>query len=423
LQKHNRGVKAPVALASGAAGTAHRDEEERAMATVTTESGIELELPDTSDLDLMVGLPVAAPQYTDPISRRDIRRFVEAMSNPNPLHFNARFAAESHFGEVVAPQSMLVGGTVKPHGIIPNAHSLFVESETWHYGPRIFSGDGVAVDQMIYGYEIKNLPSLGPAVFQRSGITVVTAPRCEFVYKRRQTSARYLIANAQKLGGVGVPQAEPAWTPEKLAEIERQKLDYVDSLIGHENRLFGDVAVGDELPLKVHGPHTVQSFTWEAAARLGVIGGVTENLGLPSRWGGLMNEMMPDAEAVRKNPAAGNAFLYGGGRGHLDPAFAERIGVGKRGYGFGDSLETWCTDLLANWAGEWGFVRRIRCQYRYPALTGDVSYVRGKVTEKWMNERSGAATVRVEFEMTNQDGKVQTRGFGEIELPAERWAR
>lgn len=382
----------------------------------STDTG--LQVPDTTSLDEIVGVPVSGRQDTDVISRRDIRHLVESMGNPNPLHFDANFAAESRFGDIVAPQSAIFGGTVPPEGVIPNSSTLHVESEVWHYGPRFYAGDGYEADRMVIGYEHKNSHSLGPCILQKADTTIATS-RGQFLYKRRQRTIRYLLENVAKIGGVDIVPEEPTFTPEDLREIEQKQLDYVDTFIGHEKRLYADVSVGEKLPLKVLGPHSLMSFTWEAAMRLDArtVGSTTENLGLPTNWGGMMDEMMPDPEKVKKNPLLGNAFLFGAGRAHMDPKYSDAIGVGKRGYGFGDSMETWCVDLMSNWAGEWGFVRHSLCNFRRPVVVGDVTYINAEVAEKWINERSGAPTVRIEFEMTNQDGAIQTTGYGEVELP------
>jgi len=76
-------------------------------------------------------------------------------------------------------------------------------------------------------------------------------------------------------------------------------------------------------------------------------------------------------------------------------------------------------DSLANWAGEWGFVRHHDTRYRNPAFVGDVTFVDGEVTEVYVDPGSGAGTVRVAVELTNQKGAQLARGTAEVELPIE----
>jgi len=65
---------------------------------------------DTSDVDLWIGVPLGGQQFKEPFSVNDIRRFVQGMQNPNPLHYDEEYAAQSHFGGIVAPQSYFGGG-------------------------------------------------------------------------------------------------------------------------------------------------------------------------------------------------------------------------------------------------------------------------------------------------------------------------
>ena len=53
---------------------------------------------DTTDLDRHMGVPMEPGELKDDVSKSDIRRWVQAMHYPNPLHYDERWAAESHFG-------------------------------------------------------------------------------------------------------------------------------------------------------------------------------------------------------------------------------------------------------------------------------------------------------------------------------------
>jgi hypothetical protein len=92
-----------------------------------------------------------------------------------------------------------------------------------------------------------------------------------------------------------------------------------------------------------------------------------------------------------------------------------------RGYGYGASMGAWVLDYVAAWAGEWGFITHSVSQYRNPAFTGDATFIRGRVTDKW-EERRGRrsryiATVAVE--LANQEGAVMAKGRVDVELPTD----
>jgi len=385
---------------------------------------VELEPLDTSDLDNWVGVPLGIRQPKEPFSVNDIRRFVMANYNPNPLYFDEEYAAQSPFGRIVAPQSFLGGGsgtgaTPSIQGKIPGSHMLFGGDEFWFYGPRIYPGDLLRLDGMMFDYKVTNTSFAGPTVFTRGDTTYVNQ-RGEFIAKQRSTSIRYLVSNAQKLGAFKGLEKEPEWTDDQLEEIERQKLEYVASFLGHAKRLYSSVNIGDKLPLRVIGPHTIQSFTTEQRAdAAGAWGASYVVKDLPATEDvGWLPEMSRNEQLIKKNPEFGDGLFYGAARGHTQAKYANRIGM-PRGYGYGASMGVWVVDYLTNWAGEWGFLRHCRTRYSFPALTGDVAYLTGTVTNKWINKRSGKPTVQVSYEMKNQNGDVMASGIGEIELPED----
>src|SRR3546814_19774496 len=63
---------------------------------------------DLSDLDRWVGKRVIYHEFWNPCNDTDIRRWVQAMDYPNPIHWDEEFARKSRFGGIVAPQSFMV---------------------------------------------------------------------------------------------------------------------------------------------------------------------------------------------------------------------------------------------------------------------------------------------------------------------------
>lgn len=380
----------------------------------------DFEMPDTSDLDRWVGVPIAPMEFAASVTEQDIRHWVQAMNYPNPLHYDAAVAAASRFGGLVAPQSFprSRANFAGLQGRIPGSHASYAGNETWFYGARIFPGDRLVVDRMMFDYSVRKTSFAGPTVFTRGDATVITQEG-KLVSKQRATMPRYLVANVKGDRGVQAPAEEPQWTDEQIDEIEQLKIDYIQqSLFKHEKRLFGTVQVGDELPRRVLGPHSIATLAFEAAVLRDSWGDTRVNLDMPvSLDMGHTAEMSVNAERAKINPAAGDEYLYGGGRGHLDPKYSGGIGI-PRGFGMGASEEAWIVDHLASWAGEWGFVRHLKTQFRFPVLAGDVTYFAGKVTGMWVNPVSGKHTVQIACDATNQDGELVIKATGDVELPA-----
>ncbi|MEJ6009177.1 FAS1-like dehydratase domain-containing protein [Novosphingobium aquae] len=382
---------------------------------------------DCSDLDNYIGKPMQPARMVDPIANSDIRRWVQAMHYPNLLHYDHIYAAQSRHGQLVAPQSFPVvmdcahGSAPSCIGMIPNSHMLFGGDEWWFYGPTLKAGERVFNERIPFDYTVKNTSSFGPTCFQR-GDNFYYNQDGELVAKQRSTSIRYLQAAGEaSQSGSTEGQDDPVWTDEELESLEDRKFTWIQMLhdLGHSPRYWDTVTVGEDLPERVFGPHSIVSFTTEWRSYLFTSWGTThrrtdldiEALGFVGPMAG--KEQDPTLERI--NPEQTDGAYIGPSRGHLFPRWARYIGM-PRGYGYGASMGAWLTDYASGWAGEWGMVRHSACNYRSPALTGDITIQTAKITDKFVDE-DGRHMVKMEVRMTNQLGSVLATAKTTVELP------
>ena len=383
---------------------------------------------DVSDLDRHMGVPMEPGLLKEPVATNDIRRWVQAMHYPNPLHYDDRWAAASRFSGIVAPQSFTVacdtshGCSPAQVGRIPESHLIFGGDDWWFFGPRVWPGDHLICHRMPYDYRVTETKFAGPTCFQR-GDTLYVNQRGERVALQRSTAIRYRPRRAKEKQLFSEPQ-EPSWTDGQLAELEERKLAFIDQIpaLGHDPRPWGSVSAGDRLAEHVLGPHSLASFTteWRAypmttwgATRKGPTSLSAEELGYTKEMAGLEG----DREVERVNPELTDGAYHGPSRGHLQPRWAEHVGM-PRGYGYGASMGAWVLDYVSGWAGEWGMVTHSEAQYRNPAFTGDATFLSGVVAETWVDRR-GRHLVRVDVDMRNQDDAVLARAKVEVALPDE----
>jgi acyl dehydratase len=379
---------------------------------------------DTRDVDRWIGVPLGGGQIKDPVHVNDVRRWVQGMQNPNPLHFDDRYAAESRFGEIVAPQSFAVccsdshGAGPAIQGHIPGTHMIFGGDEWWFYGPRIRPGDKLTLERMLFDYKVRDTKFAGPTMFSRGDTTYINQ-RGEVVAKQRSTSVRYR-ADLARERQLFPDREDPAWTDEQLEELERQKFEYYATFLdlGHDRRLF--VKKGDALPRRPIGPHTLMSFTTEWRSYLMTVWHAFRDDGGASslHQAGWLPEMSRDLEGAKIDPSEADGLYKGPSRGHVQPRFAQLIGM-PRGYGYGASMGAWILDYLGNWAGEHGEILHSNMSYRSPAFTGDVTFLDGQVLELRWNDAGGHPIAVVEVVMTNQRGEVMAKGSAEVRLPTE----
>lgn len=379
---------------------------------------------DTSDIDQYLGKPITSSTLREPLANNDIRRWVHAMHYANLLHFDPDYAAESRWGKLVAPQSFPIvvddghGSAPACVGCIPNSHLLFGGDEWWFYGPRVQGGDILTNDRIPFDYVVKNTGFAGPTCFQR-GDNFYKNQHGELIAKQRSTSIRYL-ADA---GGEMVNTEEfeePVWSDEEIAALEDRKFAWIQMLhdLGHRERWWDDVQIGDKLPERVFGPHSVASFTTEWRAYI-INNWGTMNmrkldltaLGFTAEMAGFEN----DPDVLKVNPEITDGAYYGPSRGHLFPRWARKIGM-PRAYGYGASMGAWVTDYLSGWAGEHGMVVHSAANYRGPALAGDITIQTAEVVDKLVDEE-GRHLIQVKQLMANQKGTTMCTATAEIQLP------
>jgi acyl dehydratase len=379
---------------------------------------------DTRDVDRWIGVPLGGGQMKDPVHVNDIRRWVQGMQNPNPLFYDDRYAAESRFGEIVAPQSFAVccsdshGAGPAIQGHIPGTHMIFGGDEWWFHGPRIRPGDRLTLERMLFDYKVRDTKFSGPTMFSRGDTTYINQ-RGEVVAKQRSTSVRYR-ADLARDRELFPDREDPTWSDEQLEELERQKFEYYASFLdlAHERRT--GVKKGDALPRRPIGPHTLMSFTTEWRSYLMTVWhAFREDGGVSSlHQAGWLPEMSRDLEGAKIDPSEADGLYKGPSRGHVQPRYAQLIGL-PRGYGYGASMGAWILDYLGNWAGEHGEILHSNMSYRSPAFTGDVTFLDGRVLELRWNDASGQPVALVEVVMTNQRGEVMAKGSAEVRLPQE----
>lgn len=383
---------------------------------------------DLSDLDKWVGKPVVFAELWDPCSATDIRRWVQAMDYANPLHWDENFARNSRFGGIVAPQSFVVcmdyGHGCHPAGIgkIPGSHLIFGGEEWWYYGTPIRPGDKLFQSRRFDGYSVADTKFAGPTVFTR-GDTTHRNQNGSLVAKERATAIRYLVEEAKKRGMYDKEKRAPKrWTAEDLAAVNKTRLDWILSNREGRSPHYEAVKVGDKLPRRVIGPHSVVTFALECRAHRQNIWGTyrfnpPEGVQDPATEdAGFGANMSYDWQARKVDPRMGDGLFHGPSSGHINADKGESIGMGGA-YGYGASMNSWFNDYVAYWAGHNGFIWHTKCNFRSPAFEGDVTYLDGEVVEKIDQSPLGMPLVQIKVKQTTQEGEVILTGTAEVELP------
>ena len=111
---------------------------------------------------------------------------------------------------------------------------------------------------------------------------------------------------------------------------------------------------------------------------------------------------------------------------HYDDTFAAAQGVGKP-IVHGALKRQWLVQLMTDWIGEQGTLKKFSCQYRlmdYPRLMktmteshqGETWWCKGKVTKKYVED--GEHRVDCNIWVENEKGEVTTPGKATVILPS-----
>jgi acyl dehydratase len=391
-------------------------------------SAVEAKL-DLSDVERRVGQAIGGGQLWEPCSKTDIRRWVMAMDYVNPLHWDQRFANETKFGDIIAPQSMPValdyghGTQGACAGHIPGSHLIFGGEEWWWYGTHVRPGDKLFQERRFHDYKVTETKFAGPTMFAR-GDTTHRNQHGNLVARSRSTVIRYLAKEAERRGVFHkTAGAMKRWTRAELTEIDKIRRDWFLFNRKGKSPHWEEVQVGDKLPRRVVGPHSIASFTTEYRAFIFNIWGSfhwSAPAGLADPWVnqdmGWIEGFSFDEEGALLDPRLRDGLYVGPSRGHIDDGRASEVGM-VRAYGYGATMGAWNTDYLALWAGHDGFVRHAKSDFRGPAFEGDVTFIDGEVTKKLENSDWGVPLVQVQVTMTNQDGQKVVASLNEVELP------
>ncbi len=163
------------------------------------------------------------------------------------------------------------------------------------------------------------------------------------------------------------PVKQHSYTDEELERIDEVYAQEIPR--GAEPRYWEDVAVGDEIGPMVRGPfRATDAIAWEVG------------------WGGRFASTGKfNYDYRRRHPGAYSKNHLGvpdiPERVHWETDFAREVGVPAL-YDYGPQRVSWGGNLMTNWIGDDGWLKRMWVQVRRFNIEGDVQWYRGSVIDK-----------------------------------------
>ncbi|WP_439133548.1 FAS1-like dehydratase domain-containing protein [Pseudomaricurvus sp.] len=336
-------------------------------------------------------------------TRDAIRHYAHGIGDNNPLWCDPEYAKKTQYGDVVAlPSFMFTTSRIISGycGGLSGVHAMWAGAD-WNWHKPVLRNDTITTEAYLKDLVEHNTKFAGRAFqqiyhvdfYNQDGDLVADADSWVFRTDRdeaRERGTKYTEARGR---------VEP-FTDEQLAEWG--KLYDEEEIRGAEKRYWEDVNEGDELPRMMKGPMTVTGFICYAQG-----------------WGGLYIRANKLAhEMQKKHPGTGikNRFNVPDcpERVHWDEEFALEVGA-PGAYDYGPERCSWLTHQATNWMGDDGFLRKSKSEIRRHNPDGDVIFIDGTVTRKWVEDGKHLVEIK-QVAKTHRD-ELSAQGYSIVELP------
>ncbi len=327
-----------------------------------------------------------------------VRHFCYGIGDDNPLFCDPAYGAATRWGASLAPGCFLY--TIDSAIVAPKLRGI-----QWMYGGTRWEWYRPIRHRDRFTTKVKLLDAVekrggkARAFIVQTGESLFTNDRGELVARALGSTARTPRAKAE--GGLKYePRGTHRYTAEELEAIGRAI--HEEARQGTVPQSWSTVADGDVLPPILKGPLTVTDMIcWYSGA-----GHTYKAHGRAER-----HRRRHPADAF-VNPETG--AQDSAARGHTEDKMAREVGM-PGGYDVGPQRISWLGNLLTNWVGDDGFVRMLDVKLRRPNIFGDVSWCRGKVAGKRVED--GLHLVDLEVHVENQLGETTATGTATVELP------
>ena len=326
-----------------------------------------------------------------------VRHFCWGIGDENPLFCDAEYGANSRWGSAIAPGCFLY--TIDTTVVAPKLRGI-----QWLYGGTDFEWykpirhrDSFTVQARLLDAVEKEGGKARKFIIQ-TGEVLYTNQHGELVCRAQGNTAR--TARAKAAGGLKYEAREThRYSDEELQHIAHAV--ETEELRGSNPRFWEDVEVGVEVQPMLKGPLNITDMIcWYSG------GGHSYQ----AHRRATMHRMRHPADAY-VNPETG--AQDSAARGHAEAKMAREVGM-PGGYDVGPQRISWMGQLMTNWMGDDGFLRRLHVSVRRPNIFGDVSWCRARPIDKRIED--GVPLIELELWVSNQLEETTAKGRAVVEL-------
>ena len=378
------------------------------------------------------GPPYEASLRLDP---KTIRNYALSIGDDNPLFTDPEYAKRTRYGCQLAPGPILAAirypsahGAMRPKGY-PVAN--FISGTAWEFFDVIRAGSKFRSSKVTKEF-IERHGTQGTLLFLISEVYYWDAhgdvpAKCygTQIMVPQETMEDSRAMPVERLGEHMMYERKASqYSPEQIQDIIRTIED--QKRRGADTLYWEDVQVGDKLGPMVLPPWTLQDQVCSHFIRYCTT--ASENTpGDELAFEPAYYHSKRTGEWVRTHPIT--RWPWTPGAEHEDALLAAFRGQ-PGPFDFGVQRVQIPEQLLTNWIGDEGFIRRMYIALRKPVYYGDATYYSGEVVKKYKEvqrgeEGPGAVGGEVEYcalgiriDGTNQVGEAQAPGTATVYLPS-----
>jgi acyl dehydratase len=345
------------------------------------------------------------PAISEPISQIDIRRWaVYSVGDDNPLWCDADYAKGTIWGKTIAPPTFLytIDTTIVAPGL-PGIQWIYWGTRWEHFKP-VKAGDQITARARVIELQEKSGKHVARFAVQ-TGEVIFVNQREEVVSRAEADVARIPRGRSgQGMRGFEDRKKEgrAKYSNEEIEEFRQAYLN--EERRGSTPRYWEEVTEGEALPKVLKGPMTLVDIMAFYAGRRSVYNPL--KLAFLERERHPKNVYVSPETGIPIHPAAG----------HFDVEIAHEVGM-PGAYDQGWMRINWAGHLVTNWIGDWGFVRKLNVRLLLPNLVGDITWLKGKVTRKLI--QNGEHLVELDCWGENQRGEKNLEGIALVRLPSK----
>ena len=328
-----------------------------------------------------------------------VRHFCWGLGDENPLFCEPAYGAASRWKSALAPGCFLY--TIDTTVVAPKLRGIqwLYGGTDWEWYLPIRHRDSFTVRARLLDAVEKQGGKASSFIIQ-TGEVLYTNQDGKLVCRALGSTARTPRAKAK--GGLKYEAREThRYTAQELEHIAHAI--ETEELRGAKPRFWEEVEVGGMVQPMLKGPLNITDMIcWYSG------GGHSYQ---SHRRAHMQRKRHPADAYVNPETGAQDSAA----RGHAEAKMAREVGM-PGGYDVGPQRISWIGQLMSNWIGDEGFLRRLNVSVRRPNIFGDVSWCRAKVADKRVEE--GAHLVDLEVFVENQLNEITAKGTALVELPS-----